>query len=188
MKTRQLLAALFLTAFISSARALVIEGVTVPPQATAFGQVLQLNGAGLRTVVLLIIPVKAYVAAFYAPAPLRTQRAVLASLGPLRFDFTFLQGVSNDQVAQAWKAQFDESATYSYPNFSADFASFIKLFGPVKKMGTQSIQLVGTETFVYENGTLKGRVTGRDFQKAFLSLWFGTNPVAPGLKTGLLGG
>ena len=188
MKTRQLLAALFLTAVIPSARALVIEGVTVPPQATASGQVLQLNGAGLRTVVLLVFPIKAYVAAFYAPAPLRTPRAVLASPGPLRFDFTFLQGVSNDQVAQAWKAQFDDSATHSYANLSKDLTSFIKLFGPVKKMGTQSIQLIGTDTFVYENGSLKGSVSGSDFQKTFLSLWFGSNPVMPSLKAALLGG
>lgn len=188
MKIRSLLAALFLTVALPSARALVLEGVTVPPQATAAGQVLQLNGAGLRTVILLVIPIKAYVAAFYTPTRLRTERMVLASPGPLRFDFTFLQAVGTDQVAQAWQSQFDESGTHSYANYSKDLAAFIKLFGPIKKNGTQSVQLVGTDTFVYENGTLKGSVAGRDFQKAFLSLWFGSNPVATSLKTALLGG
>jgi hypothetical protein len=49
------------------------------------------------------------------------------------------------------------------------------------------IQLVGTETQIYDNGQLKGAIQGRDFQKAFLSMWFGSNPVQQDLKTALLG-
>lgn len=181
------LALALLLAAAAHAPALQIEGVNVPPQTTVNGQVLALNGAGLRTVVLLIVPIKAYVASFYAPSPLRSNAAVLASPGPLQFNFTFLQGVSQSQVAQAWQAQFDDSVTYKYPGLQSDVATFIKFFGPVKQLGTQSVEFVGTTTRALENGSLKGTIDGRDFQKAFLSLWFGSNPVMPSLKNALLG-
>ena len=184
MKKCLLLAFLLATA---QSNALQIEGVNVAPQATVNGQVLRLNGAGLRTVVLLIVPIKAYVASFYAPSPLRSNSAVLASPGPLQFNFTFLQGVSQSQVAQAWQAQFDDSLSYKYSGLANDIAAFTRFFGPIKPMGTQTVEFVGTTTRVIENGQLKGTINGRDFQKAFLSLWFGSNPVMPSLKSALLG-
>ncbi|MFZ4599278.1 MAG: chalcone isomerase family protein [Terrimicrobiaceae bacterium] len=168
--------------------ALQIEGVEIPPQVTVDGTVLNLNGAGLRTVVLLIVPIKAYVAAFYSPTPLRSASAVQASPGPLRFDFTFLQAVSQGQVAQAWQAQFRDSATFQYPNLTKDVATFSQFFGPIRSLGVQSVELSGTTTRILENGKLKGTISGTDFQKAFLSLWFGSNPVMPSLKTALLRG
>jgi hypothetical protein len=46
---------------------------------------------------------------------------------------------------------------------------------------------VGTDTLVYDNETLKGTIPGRNFQKAFLSLWFGSKPIQADLKSALLG-
>ena len=47
--------------------------------------------------------------------------------------------------------------------------------------------MIGTDTLVYDSGVLKGKIAGRDFQKAFLSLWFGSTPVDTNLKNALLG-
>lgn len=179
--------ALVFFALSITAPALEIEGVRIPPAATVSGQTLRLNGAGLRTVVLLIVPVKAYVASFYAPSPLRSEKAVLASPGPMRFDFTFLQAVPQGQVARAWQAQFEDSVSYTYPGFDRDRDAFIKMFGALKKGGVETIELDEDVTRCYDNGILRGSVQGRDFQKAFLSLWFGSNPVMPSLKSALLG-
>jgi len=170
-----------------TAPALEIEGVGIPPTATVSGQTLQLNGAGLRTVVLLIVPVKAYVASFYSPSPLRSENAVLTSPGPMQFNFTFLQAVPQGQVTRAWQAQFDDSVAYTYPGFVRDRDAFIKMFGALKKGGVETVELDGDVTRCYDNGVLRGSVQGRDFQKAFLSLWFGSNPVMPALKSALLG-
>lgn len=174
-------------AAICTAGAAQIEGVTVPAQKVVSGQTLQLNGAGLRTVVLLIVPIKAYVASFYAPAPLRSEKAVLASTGPLQFNFTFLQAVGQGQVTDAWEAQFKNSVTFTYPGFDADKNAFIKMFGPLKKGGVETVEIEGNTTRVFDGGVLKGTIPGRDFQRAFLSLWFGPKPVMPELKTALLG-
>jgi len=167
--------------------AATIEGVAVAPQVTVSGKKLTLNGAGLRTVTLIVIPVKAYVAAFYTPSAQNSPQAVMASPGPLQFQFTFLQGVSSNQVAQAWKAQFDTSVTETYAGFEKDRDAFIGFFGALKKQGVQKVEIEGDQTRAFEGDTLKGTITGKDFQKAFLSLWFGAKPVQASLKKELLG-
>lgn len=184
-KTCAALAVLLLS--IPSAFPLEIEGVKVPPQSSVNGQSLSLNGAGLRTVSIAFIPIKAYVAAFYTPAPLKSEEAVLASPGPLQFTFTFLKSVSQTQAVNAWQSQIQASMTYSYPGIEKDRTAFLGMFGAINQGGTEMIQLVGSETQVYDNGKLKGTIQGRDFQKAFLSVWFGSNPVQQDLKAALLG-
>ena len=169
------------------ARALEIQGVPVPPTAQVSGQALLLNGAGLRTFTLLLVPIKIYVAAFYAPAPLRTETEVLASPGPMQFTFTFLRAVGASDVTKAWTSQFASSVTYTYPGYEKDRDAFIGMFGGLQQGGVEMVQFVGNDTLVYDQGTLKGTIAGRDFQKAFLSLWFGSNPVSSDLKSAFLG-
>lgn len=188
MKTIPILSTILLSLLLSTpSKALTMQGVEVAPQAVVSGKTLPLNGAGLRTVTLAFIPIKAYVASFYAPTPLRSYEAVLASQGPLQFNFTFLQGVSQKQVTDAWTAQFKESATATYPDLAKDQAAFIGFFGPLKKGGVETVEIVGNETRAYDNGTLRGTIQGENFQKAFLSLWFGSSPVQASLKSDLLG-
>jgi hypothetical protein len=176
-----------LTFTISSSYALQIQGVTVPSNVQVAGQPLQLNGAGLRTFSLVMVPIKIYVAAFYAPEPLRSASAVTASPGPIQFDFTFLRNVGQSDVTRAWSSQFAQSVSYTYPGYERDRDAFIGMFGPLKNGGMERVQFVGTNTLVYDSGTLKGTIAGREFQKSFLSLWFGSKPVAADLKSALLG-
>jgi len=187
MNFRTTITAAWIALLCPLAHALEIEGITVAPTATVAGKTLPLNGAGLRTVVLLVVPVKAYVASLYAPSPLRTPAAVMASPGPLQFNFTFLQGVGQSQVTQAWQAQFDSSVSFTYPGFEKDRDAFIQFFGPLQKGGVETVEIDGDATRAYDGGTLKGTIAGRNFQKAFLSLWFGATPVQASLKTALLG-
>jgi len=190
MKSSLLLALLLMASLPGNSEAsqpLVIQGVTPPPQVQVSGQTLKLNGAGLRTFTLLMIPIKIYVAAFYTPAPLRSESAVMASPGPLQFDFTFLRAVGQGDVTKAWTSQFAQSVSYTYAGYEKDRDSFISFFGPLQSTGMERVQFVGTNTLVYDSGTLKGTISGRDFQKAFLSLWFGSKSVSSDLKAALLG-
>lgn len=185
MKTFALLATVFIG--LASLSAEVIEGVTVPQEKAVAGVSLQLNGAGVRTVKLAFVPIKAYVASFYAPSPLRSEEEVWAANGPLQFNFTFLHGVGHGQVTEAWNAQFEASVTHQYAELAADQKKFVGLFGPLKKGGVETVEIVGDETLVYDGGLFKGAIKGKDFQKAFLSMWFGSKPVMPSLKSELLG-
>lgn len=169
------------------ANAVEIQGVKVPPAVEVNGQSLALNGAGLRTFSLLMVPIKIYVAAFYAPGPLRSEADVLASPGPLEFSFTFLRAVGASDVTKAWTGQFADSGNHTYPGYEKDRDAFIGMFGALEQGGVEMVRFVGTDTQVFDQGTLKGTIPGRDFQKAFLSLWFSSNPVSGDLKAALLG-
>ncbi len=184
---KKLLPVLAILLAMPFAGAVEIQGVKVPPSVEVNGQSLSLNGAGLRTFTLLMVPIKIYVAAFYAPAPLKSEAAVLASPGPLQFSFTFLRAVDASDVAKAWSSQFAASATATYPGYEKDRDAFVGMFGALQQGGVQMVRFVGTDTQVFDQGTLKGTIAGRDFQKAFLSMWFGSSPVSPDLKAALLG-
>ncbi|MGI9242353.1 MAG: chalcone isomerase family protein [Verrucomicrobiales bacterium] len=174
-------------ALISPAIPLVVEGYKFPTERVVSGKELALNGSGVRSVKFGPLPIKAYVATFYTAAPLRSEKAVLASTGPFQFDFKFLKEVSQKQVTKAWKAQLEASNSHDYEGLESDKAKFVSFFGPLSKGGTETIVIDGDETRAYDNGKLKGSIKGRDFQRAFLSLWFGDKPVAPSLKKDLLG-
>jgi hypothetical protein len=167
--------------------AVEIEGVKVPPSVEVNGQSLALNGAGLRTFSLLMVPIKIYVAAFYAPGPLKTDAEVLASPGPLEFSFTFLRAVGASDVAKAWSSQFAASVSYTYAGYEKDRDAFVGMFGALQQGGVQAVRFVGTDTVIFDQGARKGTIAGRDFQRAFLSMWFGGNPVSADLKAALLG-
>jgi len=186
MKSQLLVAALFLGSTLLL-NAVELEGINIPEEKTVQGQTLRLNGAGVRSVKLAMIPIKAYVASLYAPEPLKSEAAVVASPGPLQFNFTFLRGVTADQVADAWNAQFKESATYKYDGYEADLAKFVGFFGALGKGETQTVELTADETIAYVNGKKVGTIPGSDFRKTFISLWFGSQPVQKSLKSELLG-
>lgn len=169
------------------AGAVEIQGVKVPPSVEVNGQSLALNGAGLRTFSLLMVPIKIYVAAFYTPGPLRSEAEVLASPGPMEFSFTFLRAVDASDVARAWSSQFAASVSYTYAGYEKDRDAFVGMFGALQQGGVQKVRFVGADTLIFDQGTQKGIIAGRDFQRAFLSMWFGSNPVSADLKAALLG-
>jgi hypothetical protein len=172
---------------ISRLEAVEVQGVSLPATVTVSGTALALNGAGLRTFKLLMVPIKVYVAALYAPSPLRSSAAVEATQGPLQFDFTFLRAVAKEDVSKAWSAQFAQSVSYTYSGYAKDRDAFIAMFGALPQGGVEQVRFVGTDTVISDCGTVRGTIPGRDFQKAFLSLWFGPKPVSRKLRDRLLG-
>jgi hypothetical protein len=185
---RFLLSLSFACAFTAlPARALQIEGVEIPQHVHVDGKKLQLNGAGMRTISALGIPVNLYVASFYAPAPIRTEQAALAAVAPLQFNFTFLQGVNKELITRAWRAQFSHSVTETYPGYEHDKDTFLHFVGNLDKNGRDSVEFVGNDTRVLDSGRLIGVIHGRNFQKAYLSLLFGPKPARRRLKPELLG-
>ena len=180
-------ALVFLGSGWAHAHSVRIEGVDVPGHCFLQGHSLRLNGAGLRTFSLLAVPIKVYVASFYSPLPLKTEQDVLHASGPMQFDFSFLRSVGREDVRKAWTAQFARSVSYTYPGYPEDRDSFVAMFGGVRQGGMERVQLVGTNTLIFDSGSLRGTIPGGNFQKAFLSLWFGSKPVSKKLKSELLG-
>ena len=179
---------------------ITVEGVELPGHRIIDGMHLKRNGHGLRSLTYFGIGIRIYVASMYSSKPiLSVQQALGGSIsqqeqqdnGPIQLDFTFLRYVRRSQVVSAWTQQLDHSISYKdYEGYDADRQKFIDLAssGPIENQGRQSIQLVGEETRIIDQGNLKGVIRGRNFQRSFLSMWFGNMAVAEDLKMDLLKG
>ena len=104
-------------------------------------------------------------------------------------DFTFLRTVGQSRVTEAWDHQLQQSVTHKYDGYEqADRDTFVNAFGPIEHGGTETVLLFGNETHVTaDQGELKMKIQGSQFQTEFLSMWFREQTVIPELKSGLLG-
>lgn len=109
---------------------------------------------------------------------------------PLHFDFTFLRHVGRSRVVSAWTQQLEHSVSHRYDGYEQDRDRFIQLSstGHIEHGGTQTVQLVGNETRIIDQGQHKGTIEGHGFQKSFLSMWIGPKAVAEDLKRNLFQG
>uniref|UniRef100_A0A7S1V1S8 Chalcone isomerase domain-containing protein n=1 Tax=Grammatophora oceanica TaxID=210454 RepID=A0A7S1V1S8_9STRA len=163
---------------VEAAKSIVVDGTAT---------VLRLNGAGLRAIRFLGIDFHVYVGAMYSATPITTYEQALEA-EVLHMEFTFLRGVGAGKVAEAWREQTKHSITYHYDGYEEDIEKFIGMFGALKNRGVEMMQIVGDETLIWDQGEFKGKIVGKDFQKAFLSMWFGEQPVSEDLRAGLLSG
>lgn len=155
---------------------------------------LRFNGAGVRSIRMLGWDFKVYVAGFYTSAPLESAESVFAAVNdhskphPMQMDFTFLRSVNQGRVTDAWTQQTEHSVEFTYPEYEQDRSVFINCFGPIENGGTETVQLLPDgKTVIIDQGIERGVIHGKDFQRAFLSMWFGSKAVAGDLKAGLLG-
>lgn len=161
-----------------------IEGVTLTDTLSCEGKQLPLSGAGLRTATFL--KVKIFVIGLYAEKKIIQGKGPELDQRPLCFTITYLRNFDNEEVDKAWDYQFSESSEHKYPEFKNDVEALKKFFGEIKGPKNQTFALLPDRTLAYENGELKGEIKGSDFQKSFLSIWFGKNPPTPELKRSLL--
>ena len=175
------------------------------------------NGHGIRFISFFGMNIRIYVASFYSAIPILTVEQIMGkekkddaglradigdndeddddynitNHGPLQFDFTFLRYVGKSRVVSAWTQQIDHSVSCrDYEGYEADRRKFIELLSsqPIENSGTQSVLLIDNETHLIDQGELMGIIKGKNFQRSFLSMWFGSKAVSEELKLNLLGG
>ncbi len=170
--------ALILLAFSShSAFAKKVEGIKFPETRECGGKTLPLQGTGLRTATLFNIRV--YVMAYYAAEKKAPNK-------PSCFDLVYLRDFDAKDVDKAWAFQFKESSDFPYPQLDEHVKNIQDFFGEIKGDRKESFELSEGVTKVYEDGKLKGEIKGEEFQKNFLSLWFGKKPPTKDLQEELL--
>eukprot|EP00977_Amphora_coffeiformis_P029254 scaffold39695_cov206-Amphora_coffeaeformis.AAC.1 len=152
---------------------------------------MRFNGAGVRSINIFGWDFKVYVAGFYHAGPdlLRSTDDVYEAIQqhPMQFDFTFLRTVPQSKVTEAWERQLDHSVDYHYEQYERDRDAFVSSFGPISHSGTVSVVLHPCgRTILVDQGTPKNVIQSRDFQRSFLSMWFGEKAVHQDLKEGLL--
>jgi hypothetical protein len=196
----------------------VVEGIEIPSlKLLEDGTKLIRNGHGIRQINFFGLNIKIYVAHLYSLKPVVDEKQIFQrhhendentaknnttdnphphhhqqqkDHNPLHFDFTFLRHVGRDKVEAAWSQQTDWSVTHKYGTYDSDRRRFIQSLSSreIKNGGTQTVQLVGDSTILIDQGQYTGTIHGTDFQRSFLSMWFGPKAVANDLKEDLLQG
>jgi long-chain acyl-CoA synthetase len=176
-------------ALLTSGAAMATEvgGVALADKTTVSGQELVLNGAGIRTRVII----KVYVASLYLPQKAGDLQGVLAK-SPRRIQLNLLRTLSADQLAEALNDSLVEANTaadVAATKAQADqLLAIMKAFKEVKEKDVVTLDFVDGATKVSWNGEGKGTIAGTAFNQALTKIWIGDKPVQGDLKKALLGG
>lgn len=182
-------AALATAVLVTQARAAEVSGVKLEDRATVAGTPLVLNGAGLRTKLML----KIYVVGLYLPAKTSSADAVIGSKQPRLARLVMKRDLGAGTV---WDA-FDEgieanSSPAELAAIQSELVQIEKLFndlGQVKEGDVIDIEfLPDGGTAVKYQGQSKGTIARAELQRALLKIWLGQNPVQSDLKAALLKG
>lgn len=190
MRTRRFarwlaLAALPLLLAAAPATAASLKGVDFPDALTVSGNVIKLQGLGLRTKFFL----KVYVGALYLTTPTSSDSRAIDADEPKRIEMAFLRDVGADKIVESYRERLDVSVA-EQPALAARVARFLGLFSTGVREG-QRLALTylpgkGVETTL--DGKLLGTVEGADFMRVVWAIWLGPNPADADLKKGMLGG
>ena len=172
-----------------TAGAAEVAGVKVPDSATVAGQVLRLNGAGLRQRAFF----KVYVAALYLPARQSAPAQVLATPGAKRISMTLMRDITAQQLIEALSNGVRDNHTpveleKLRPRIETLNKTMTRI-GNAKSGSVIELDFVpATGTHVALNGAPLGApIPGEDFYQALLKIWIGDDPSDAGLKKSLLG-
>ena len=178
------LAVIFTAVLSSPAYARQCVGVRLPDTVEVDGTTLHLNGLGIREATVLQVNV--YVAGLYVETTSRSASEILGSDTRKRIVLRFVHDVSRDEIGEALRSGFRNNAA------GTDAAKINQLVGWTTAMRdgqTMTFTYIpgaGTEFSV--NGASRGTIAGADFARSVFSLYIGSHPPNPGLRTGLLGG
>lgn len=163
-----------------------IAETTIPDAIKCGDQTLTLQGAALRTATWLNI--KVYIVAIYGKEKISKTTSFESISRPLCFEITYLRDVDNEDTDKAWAFQFKESSDFPYPALPEHVKNLQDFFGEIKGDRKHLFTLMKEKTTFTENGVLKGEILGPEFQKNFLSIWFGKNPPTKEVQEQLLKG
>ncbi|MFG6465230.1 chalcone isomerase family protein [Roseateles sp. BYS87W] len=166
-----------------------VAGVKLEDSVKVAGKELKLNGAGVRTRIV----VKVYVLALYLSEKKDNPAAIFESSGPRRFSLTMMREVTGDELGQAFlagiTANTDKAERSKFVNQLAQFGDAFVSIPQAKKGDTVTVDWVpDTGTVMYFNGKQQGEpMKDIGFYNALLKIWLGDKPVDSSLKPALLG-
>lgn len=187
--TRWIAGLAFALGLAAAAQAVEVGGIKLEDTAKVAGKELKLNGAGVRTRII----VKVYAMALYLTEKKDTTAGVLDSAGPRRFTIAMLREVTGDELGQAFMAGItantDKAERSKFVNQLAQFGEAFVTIPAVKKGDILHCDWVPDKGMVM---TLNDKPVGdplKDigFYNAVLKIWLGDKAVDSSLKPQLLG-
>lgn len=182
-------ALLALAVSLPAAAAVDVNGYKFDDTAKVAGKDLKLNGAGMRTKIII----KVYAAGLYLPEKKNNVADILKQEGPRRVTIQMARDVSSEDFGKAFMEGLNENV---------DKAEKQKIASQIGKMGELFASVDGLKKgdvlhldFIPGVGTqceLNGKQLGATipdvaFYNALLRIWLGDRPVDSSLKPALLG-
>ncbi|WUR13338.1 chalcone isomerase family protein [[Empedobacter] haloabium] len=183
-------AVLLATALSHSAFAADVAGIRFDDTATVGGQVLKLNGAGVRTKIVF----KVYALGLYLPEKKTAVADVLATQGARRIQIVSMRDLTSDEFGDAFMKGLNSNTDQAErTRFLPQTKTFGEMFASLSGLKKGDVLLVdwvpGTGTVCTLNGRKIGEtVQDVAFYNAILRIWLGENPADNSLKGKLLGG
>lgn len=174
---------------IPAAAAIDINGYRFDDTAKVAGKDLVLNGAGMRTKVII----KVYAAGLYLTDKKSTMAEIAAMDSPRRVRLVMARDLTSDTFGTAFMDGLRENSTVAERNaMVTQILKFGEMFAGVpglKKGDVLTIDWIpGTGTVCELNGKKVGEVVPDiAFNNALLRIWMGEHPADRSLKPALLG-
>lgn len=167
----------------------VVAGVTFEDRCEVAGQPLVLNGAGLRTKLIL----KVYAVALYLPGRDHHPGAVLAQPGPKSVHITMLRNVRGQDLSHAlvkgMEANLSPKELVAMQSRLDDLHTALLSAGDAKKGDVIQLDYLpdsGARIMVAGKPISKD-IPGEDFYQGLLKIWIGEKVSDQDLKADLLG-
>jgi hypothetical protein len=186
MKT--LIMTLALLFIVPMAHSVERVGIHLDEEITAEnGQVLQLNGVGLREKFWVDI----YVGSLYLADKNSNVAEILSTSSAYRLQMDFVyKEVAKQKLLKAWRDGFEKNQdTATMLQLKSRIDQFYSYFDANAVKGDRYVldYIPGTGTKITKNKKLHGIIPGVDFKNALLEIWLGNFPADSDLKKGLLG-
>lgn len=175
--------------FALPAAAVEVAGIKFADTAQVAGKELKLNGAGLRTKIII----KVYAAGLYLPEKKKTTAEIMKLEGPRRVTLVMMRDISMEDFGKAFMsgldANVDTAERSKIVNQISAFGETFATLDNLKKGDVLHLDWIpGSGTQAQLNGKRVGdTLPDLAFYNALLRIWIGDKPVDSSLKPQLLG-
>lgn len=187
MKKNILLLASALLLSTSTASAAEVGGVELLDTMNSQDQVLQLNGAGVRSKFFMDL----YVGSLYTVEQTEQASQVVDGdqIAAIRLNITSGM-ITSEKMTEAMHDGFNRATGGDTTPIADSIKSFISTFAEPIQEGDQFtlVSIPGQGIISYKNGKELSTTSGETFRKAVLAIWLGNNPTDKDLKKEMLKG
>ncbi len=170
----------------TTAHAKKLRGVELAETADFAGDELVLNGAGVRTRLII----KLYVGSLYTKAKSTDGNAIINADEPMAIRLNIISDLlTRDKMVKALKTGFNSSTGGNTAPIQPQIDQLMALIQG--KIGTKDQYTLSYKpasgTHVFKNGEKGGIIEGLEFKKALFGIWLSDKPAQKSLKAGMLG-
>ena len=188
---RSLMTTILLTAAIAlpAVAAVDVNGYKFDDISSVAGKDLKLNGAGMRTKVII----KVYAAGLYLTDKKTTMADIATIEGPRRMKLIMARDISSDSFGDAFMEGLKENTSVAERNTLAPQVNkFGQMFASVPGLKKGDVMYIDWIPGVGTQCELNGKKVGETvpdmaFYNALLRIWLGEHPADRSLKPALLG-